>query len=50
MNLLDLIERKIPPDLWAEGEKIPWHNPGSEVHLTENLRLCCKLFYLPRSR
>lgn len=25
MNLYDLIERKIPPVPWAEGEKIPWH-------------------------
>ena len=27
MNLLDLINRKIPPDPWTEGEKIPWHDP-----------------------
>jgi SAM-dependent methyltransferase len=27
MNLSELINRKIPPDPWTEGEKIPWHDP-----------------------
>lgn len=27
MNILELIKRKIPPEPWAEGEKIPWHDP-----------------------
>jgi SAM-dependent methyltransferase len=27
MNLLDLFHRDIVPQPWAEGEKIPWHDP-----------------------
>jgi hypothetical protein len=27
MNLLDLIHRTSPPEPWAEGDKIPWHDP-----------------------
>lgn len=28
MDLRDIIERKIPPDPWEEGEKIPWNDPA----------------------
>ena len=28
MRLLDLIDRTLPPAPWAEGEKIPWDEPG----------------------
>ena len=27
MNLGDVVERKVPPEPWAEGEKIPWQHP-----------------------
>lgn len=38
MNLNDLIERKIPPVPWVEGEKIPWHEPEfSKRMLKEHL-------------
>jgi hypothetical protein len=38
MNLIDLINRKILPVPWAEGEKIPWHEPAfSERMLREHL-------------
>jgi SAM-dependent methyltransferase len=33
MNLLDLIERKIPPDPWSEGEKIPWHDTAFSARM-----------------
>jgi SAM-dependent methyltransferase len=28
MNLLDIFQRDMAPKPWAEGEKIPWHDPG----------------------
>ncbi|RKX29394.1 MAG: hypothetical protein DRP71_16315 [Verrucomicrobia bacterium] len=28
MNLLDLIDRDIPAQVWTEGGKIPWNKPG----------------------
>ncbi len=38
MNLLDMINRPATPLPWAEGEKIPWHEPGfSERMLAEHL-------------
>ena len=27
MNLLDVLHRTSPPGPWAEGDKIPWHDP-----------------------
>jgi SAM-dependent methyltransferase len=38
MDLLDMIQRSPVPDPWAEGEKIPWHDPGfSKRMLREHL-------------
>ena len=38
MNLLDVIRRTMPPAPWAEGEKIPWHEPAfSQRMLKEHL-------------
>lgn len=38
MNLTDLIQRAPVPRPWAEGDKIPWHDPGfSERMLLEHL-------------
>jgi SAM-dependent methyltransferase len=38
MNLLDLIHRASPPEPWAEGDKIPWHDPDfSRRMLREHL-------------
>jgi SAM-dependent methyltransferase len=38
MNLLDLLHRTSPPEPWAEGEKIPWHDPAfSRRMLREHL-------------
>lgn len=37
-GLLDVARRTIPPEPWAEGEKIPWHEPGfSQRMLAEHL-------------
>ncbi len=37
-NLLDIVKRTNPPEPWAEGEKIPWNDPGfSERMLREHL-------------
>lgn len=38
MKLLDIIHRISPPEPWAEGEKIPWHDPAfSRRMLREHL-------------
>jgi SAM-dependent methyltransferase len=38
MKLKDIINRKMPPKPWADGEKIPWNDPGfSERMLKEHL-------------
>ncbi len=38
MNLLDLLHRASPPAPWAEGDKIPWHDPDfSRRMLREHL-------------
>jgi len=38
MNLIDLIQRKIPPEPWTEGDNIPWNDPAfSERMLREHL-------------
>jgi SAM-dependent methyltransferase len=38
MNLLDLLNRPIPPEPWSEGDNIPWSDPGfSERMLKEHL-------------
>jgi 2-polyprenyl-3-methyl-5-hydroxy-6-metoxy-1,4-benzoquinol methylase len=38
LELLDLIRRRSEPEPWAEGEKIPWDEPGfSERMLQEHL-------------
>jgi len=38
MRLLDIIRRPSPPQPWAEGEKIPWDEPGfSQRMLNEHL-------------
>jgi len=37
-DLSDILDRTIPPEPWAEGEKIPWNDPGfSERMLEEHL-------------
>ena len=38
MDLSDIIRRTVPPAPWAEGEKIPWHEPAfSRRMLAEHL-------------
>ena len=38
MNLLDIVQRDVPPAPWSEGEKIPWHEPNfSRRMLAEHL-------------
>jgi len=38
MNLSDIVHRKMQPAPWAEGEKIPWHDPDfSRRMLKEHL-------------
>ncbi len=38
MDISDIANRAIPPEPWAEGEKIPWNEPGfSERMLREHL-------------
>ena len=38
MNLMDLLQRNPQPEPWAEGEKIPWNEPGfSRRMLREHL-------------
>lgn len=38
MNLLDLVDRVIPPAPWTEGDNIPWNEPGfSKRMLAEHL-------------
>ena len=38
MNLLDVIHRTSAPEPWAEGDKIPWHDPAfSRRMLREHL-------------
>lgn len=38
LKLIDFINRAIPPEPWADGENIPWHDPGfSERMLKEHL-------------
>jgi SAM-dependent methyltransferase len=38
MKLEDMVGRKVSPEPWAEGEKIPWDDPGfSERMLKEHL-------------
>ena len=34
-NLLDLIRREAAPEPWAEGEKIPWDDPGFSRRMLE---------------
>ncbi len=41
LNLTDVIHRPLPPEPWAEGEKIPWNEPGFsrrmlEMHLSQD--------------
>jgi SAM-dependent methyltransferase len=33
MRLIDLIERACPPEPWAEGDNIPWHEPGFSARM-----------------
>ncbi len=38
MDLSDIVRRTVPPAPWADGEKIPWHEPAfSERMLREHL-------------
>jgi SAM-dependent methyltransferase len=38
MNLMDILQRDMDPQPWAEGEKIPWHDPDfSRRMLKEHL-------------
>ena len=37
-SLLDVVQRQVPPEPWAEGDNIPWHEPDfSERMLREHL-------------
>lgn len=33
MKLLDLVGRALPPEPWAEGDNIPWHEPGFSARM-----------------
>lgn len=33
MNLIDIVERAAMPEPWAEGEKIPWNEPGFSARM-----------------
>jgi SAM-dependent methyltransferase len=33
MNLLDIVNRTAVPEPWAEGEKIPWNDPGFSARM-----------------
>ena len=33
MELMDIIDRQLPPEPWAEGEKIPWHDPAFSARM-----------------
>lgn len=33
MNLHDVVERRIPPEPWAEGENIPWDEPAFSARM-----------------
>jgi SAM-dependent methyltransferase len=33
VRLLDLVGRALPPGPWAEGEKIPWHEPAFSARM-----------------
>lgn len=33
MNLMNLVKRKIPPEPWSDGEKIPWHEPAFSARM-----------------
>jgi SAM-dependent methyltransferase len=35
LSLSDILNRKIPPEPWAEGEKIPWNDPGFSERMLE---------------
>lgn len=38
MDLIDIVGRSTPPEPWADGEKIPWHEPAfSRRMLAEHL-------------
>lgn len=38
MNLNDILQRKLPPEAWAEGDNIPWDDPAfGERMLREHL-------------
>ena len=49
MNLKDVTGRKIPPTAWAEGENIPWNDPGFSgrmlaEHLNQDHNLASRRF------
>ena len=49
MNLDDIGKRQIPPEPWAEGDNIPWNDPGFskrmlEEHLTQRHDLASRRF------
>jgi len=33
LTVSDVLKRDVPPAPWAEGEKIPWHEPGFSVRM-----------------
>jgi SAM-dependent methyltransferase len=33
MRLVDLVQRSVHPDPWAEGDNIPWHEPGFSARM-----------------
>ena len=49
MNIHDIIDRRSPPEPWAEGEKIPWNDPDFsqrmlKEHLSQNHDLASRRF------
>ena len=35
MKLIDIVHRQAKPEPWAEGEKIPWHDPDFSQRMLE---------------
>src|SRR3954449_4200661 len=33
MHLADLVNRQFPPEPWAEGDNIPWHEPAFSARM-----------------
>lgn len=51
MDLSDILNRSVPPEPWAEGDNIPWSEPGFSArmlreHLTQEHDLASRRTYL----